>query len=282
MADDLTFYTNPMSRGRIARWMLEEVGHPYETVLLDFGPAMKAPEYRALNPMGKVPTIVHGETVVTECAAICAYLADAFPEAGLAPETGAPRRLLPLAVLRRRPARGRRSTNQSLGVEVPKERRGMVGYGSLPPCSTRWKPRSPGLHRRRPLHRRRRLRRRPDRLGPALRHHRAPPGLHRLLGAHQPAPRRAPRHRDRRRRHARRRRKPDGHDRAPDRGRARARAPRPRRSRLGRRPRPRRASARSGSSRASPRPGASCPAPRSPPRSSTTTPIGPTATTSST
>ncbi|WP_300440189.1 glutathione S-transferase family protein [uncultured Mameliella sp.] len=85
---DITFYTNPMSRGRIARWMLEETGAPYRTEVLDYGPAMKTPEYRALNPMGKVPTIVHGEVVVTECAAICAYLADAFPGAGLAPEPG--------------------------------------------------------------------------------------------------------------------------------------------------------------------------------------------------
>src|SRR5687767_12130319 len=84
---DLVFYTNPMSRGRIIRWMLEEVGQPYETKLLDF-PAMKAPEYLAINPMGKVPAIKHGDTAVTECAAICAYLADAFPEAGLAPPPG--------------------------------------------------------------------------------------------------------------------------------------------------------------------------------------------------
>ncbi|WP_207763647.1 glutathione S-transferase family protein [Mameliella alba] len=85
---DITFYTNPMSRGRIARWMLEETGAPYRTEVLDYGPAMKTPAYRALNPMGKVPTVVHGEVVVTECAAICAYLADAFPEAALAPEPG--------------------------------------------------------------------------------------------------------------------------------------------------------------------------------------------------
>ena len=79
MADDLTFYTNPMSRGRIARWMLEEVGHPYVTELLDYSSTMKAPEYLAINPMGKVPAIRHGDAVVTESAAICAYLADAFP-----------------------------------------------------------------------------------------------------------------------------------------------------------------------------------------------------------
>lgn len=85
---DITLYTNPMSRGRIARWMLEETGVPYRTEVLQYGPEMKAPTYRALNPMGKVPTLVHGKTIITECAAICAYLADAFPEAGLAPEPG--------------------------------------------------------------------------------------------------------------------------------------------------------------------------------------------------
>ena len=79
MADTLTFYTNPMSRGRIIRWMLEEVGQPYETVVLDYASTMKGPEYLAINPMGKVPAIKHGDTVVTEAAAICAYLADAFP-----------------------------------------------------------------------------------------------------------------------------------------------------------------------------------------------------------
>lgn len=83
---DLVFYTNPMSRGRIIRWMLEEVGQPDETRVLDWetGEA-KAADYLAINPMGKVPAIVHDGVVVTECAAICAYLADAFPQAGLAP-----------------------------------------------------------------------------------------------------------------------------------------------------------------------------------------------------
>ena len=79
----LPFYTNPMSRGRIARWMLEETGAPYETIVLDYGTTMKSPDYLAINPMGKVPAIVHDGRVVTEGAAICAYLAMAFPEAGL-------------------------------------------------------------------------------------------------------------------------------------------------------------------------------------------------------
>jgi len=86
MVDSLTFYTNPMSRGRIVRWMLEELGQPYETIVLGYGPEMKAPAYLAVNPMGKVPAVVHGGRVVTECAAICCYLADAFPQAGLMAE----------------------------------------------------------------------------------------------------------------------------------------------------------------------------------------------------
>ena len=85
MAADLTLYTNPMSRARIARWMLEEVGAEYDVVALDYAGAMKTPKFLAVNPMGKVPAIVHRGQVVTETAAICAYLADAFPEAGLGP-----------------------------------------------------------------------------------------------------------------------------------------------------------------------------------------------------
>jgi glutathione S-transferase len=82
---DLVFYTNPNSRGRIVRWMLEEVGQAYETIVLGYQGEMKTPAYLAINPMGKVPALRHGGEVVTEGAAICAYLADAFPDAGLAP-----------------------------------------------------------------------------------------------------------------------------------------------------------------------------------------------------
>ena len=92
MTDSIIFYTNPMSRGQIARWMLEEVGAPYQTEILDYGTTMKAPAYLDINPMGKVPAIRHGDVVVTEGAAICAYLADAFPEKGLAPPPGDPLR----------------------------------------------------------------------------------------------------------------------------------------------------------------------------------------------
>lgn len=131
MTDELVFYTHPMSRGRIARWMLEEVGQPYRTELLIYGGSMKAPEYRAINPMGKVPAIRHGDTVVTEGAAICAYLADAFPEAGLAPPSGDRRRgpYYRWLFFAAGPVEAA-VTNKSLGVEVPPERAPMVGYGS--------------------------------------------------------------------------------------------------------------------------------------------------------
>src|SRR5215213_680182 len=131
MTDELIFYTHPMSRGRIVRWMLEEVGQPYRTEILDYATTMKAPEYLAINPMGKVPAIRHGGTVVTEAAAICAYLADAFPEAGLAPPPGDRRRgpyyrwmffaAGPLEAA---------ASNKALGFEVPEERRRMMGYGT--------------------------------------------------------------------------------------------------------------------------------------------------------
>jgi glutathione S-transferase len=130
MNDELVFFTNPQSRGRIARWMLEEVGAPYTTQLLDYGTTMKAPEYLAINPMGKVPAIRHGNVVVTECAAICAYLADAFPDAGLAPpptDRGAYYRWLFFAAGPLEAA----VINASLGFEVPEEREVMAGYGNL-------------------------------------------------------------------------------------------------------------------------------------------------------
>ena len=83
---DITFYTNPQSRGRTVRWMLEEVGEPYDTEILGYDTSMKSDAYLAINPMGKVPAIVHNGRVVTEVASICAYLADTFPQAGLAPD----------------------------------------------------------------------------------------------------------------------------------------------------------------------------------------------------
>lgn len=126
--DQLTLYTHPMSRGRTVRWMLEELGQPYETVWLDYGAPMKDPSYLALNPMGKVPCLTHGGRVVTEAAAICAYLADAFPEAGLSsPDRANYLRWLFFAAGPVEAA----VVNTALKVEVPADRRGMVGYGAL-------------------------------------------------------------------------------------------------------------------------------------------------------
>ncbi len=89
----LTLYHAVPSRSSIARWMLEEVGEPYEVhpVNLQAGDNLK-PDYLAVNPMGKVPALRHGDTVITEAAAICCYLADAFPQAGLAVPVGDTRR----------------------------------------------------------------------------------------------------------------------------------------------------------------------------------------------
>ncbi|MBT2774183.1 glutathione S-transferase family protein [Halomonas sp. ISL-60] len=89
---ELTFYTHPMSRGRVVRWMLEEVGIPYSVKAMEYGSEMKAKDYLAINPMGKVPAIKHGNIVVTEVAAICAYLADQFPDKKLSPPPQSPAR----------------------------------------------------------------------------------------------------------------------------------------------------------------------------------------------
>ena len=131
MADTLTFYTNPMSRGRIIRWMLEEVGQPYETIVLDYASTMKGADYLKINPMGKVPAIKHGDTVVTECAAICAYLADAFPQAGLAPAVGSKERgpYYRWLFYAAGPVEAAIS-NHSMGWVAAPEKQRMLGYGS--------------------------------------------------------------------------------------------------------------------------------------------------------
>jgi glutathione S-transferase len=131
MTEELVLYTHPMSRGRIARWMLEEVGEPYRAEILEYAGSMKAPGYLAINPMGKVPALRHGETIVTEAAAICAYLADAFPQAGLAPPSGSRLRgpYYRWLFFAAGPIEAA-NTDKSLGVVVPGERARMVGYGS--------------------------------------------------------------------------------------------------------------------------------------------------------
>jgi len=132
MANELVFYTNPRSRGRIVRWMLEEIGQPYRTEVLDYGTTMKAPAYLAINPMGKVPALRHGDVVVTEAAAICAYLADAFPRAGLAPPHGDRLRgpYYRWLFFAAGPVEAAVS-NKAFGFVVPPEREGTIGYGSF-------------------------------------------------------------------------------------------------------------------------------------------------------
>ena len=132
MTETLTFYTNPMSRGRIVRWMLEEVGEPYETVVLDYGTTMKSPEYLSINPMGKVPAIRYGDMIVTEGAAICAFLADMFPDRGLAPAPGNPKRgtYYRWLFFAAGPVEAA-VTAKSLGLLAPADKKAMAGYGSF-------------------------------------------------------------------------------------------------------------------------------------------------------
>jgi len=129
METDIVFYTNPQSRGAIARWMLEETGKHYEEVVLAFGPPMKTAEYRALNPMGKVPAIVHDGRVVTETAAICLYLADVFRDSGLYPNPEEKADYYRWTLFAAGPVE-QAVTARALNWEVPPERRGMAGFGS--------------------------------------------------------------------------------------------------------------------------------------------------------
>ncbi|RMB28446.1 glutathione S-transferase [Sphingomonas sp. PP-F2F-G114-C0414] len=126
----LILYTNPMSRGRIARWMLEEVGAEYETVVLGYDTTMKAEAYRAINPMAKVPALVHNGKIITECAAICAYLAEAFLEAGLAPQADERADYYRWLFYAAGPVEAAVG-NRALGVVPDTAQQRMIGYGSL-------------------------------------------------------------------------------------------------------------------------------------------------------
>lgn len=129
MAEELVFYSNPMSRGRIARWMLEEIGASYRVEWLTFDGSIKSQEYLSVNPMGKVPAIRHDKTVVTEAAAICAYMADTFPEAGLAPPTDQRGDYYRWLFFTAGPLEMAISL-KAFGLEVPKERQRSIGCGS--------------------------------------------------------------------------------------------------------------------------------------------------------
>jgi glutathione S-transferase len=125
----IDFYTNPMSRGQIARWALHEVGADYDQHLLDYGTTMKAPEFLEINPMGKVPAIVHNGKVVTECVAICAYLADAFPAAGLQPTADERADYYRWMFFAAGPVESA-ITNRHLKCELTAEQERMAGYGN--------------------------------------------------------------------------------------------------------------------------------------------------------
>nr|WP_314445382.1 glutathione S-transferase [uncultured Sphingomonas sp.] len=126
---DLVFYTNPQSRGQMVRWMLEEVGAPYETHCLTYGGTMKAEPYLSVNPMGKVPAITHKGRTVTEVAAICAYLADAFPDAGLAPPLAERADYYRFLFFAAGPMEQAFSL-KAVGFEVPQDKQAMFGFGN--------------------------------------------------------------------------------------------------------------------------------------------------------
>lgn len=125
----IDFYTNPMSRGQIARWALHEVGAEYDQHILEYGTTMKAQEYLAINAMGKVPAIVHAGNVVTECAAICAYLTDAFPECGLQPTPAERADYYRWMFFAAGPVEAA-ITNHSAGFDPAPEKEMMFGYGN--------------------------------------------------------------------------------------------------------------------------------------------------------
>jgi glutathione S-transferase len=126
----LTFYTNPRSRGRIARWMLEEAGAEYDTVILDYAASMKEQAFLSINPMGKVPAIVHDGRVVTEGAAICAYLAEAFPAAALAPADAERADYYRWMFFAAGPVEAA-VTNKAINLVPDEQHQRLVGYGTF-------------------------------------------------------------------------------------------------------------------------------------------------------
>jgi glutathione S-transferase len=128
----LTLYHAAPSRSSIVRWMLEEVGEPYDLHVLNLmNGEQKAPDYLAVNPMGKVPALKHGDIVITEAAAICTYLADAFPKAGLSVPIGDPRRGVYLKWLFFAPSCIEPAVTDRAFPRKEEPRRGMLGYGDF-------------------------------------------------------------------------------------------------------------------------------------------------------
>ncbi len=127
----IDFYTNAMSRGRIAHWMLEELGEPYTTHWVEYGEAMKSVEYLGINPMGKVPALVHDGATITECAAIVTYLAAVFPEKGLIPSQPAALANFYRWMFFAAGPVEQATTSKSMDWEVTEKNRPMLGFGCL-------------------------------------------------------------------------------------------------------------------------------------------------------
>jgi len=128
----LTLYHAAPSRSSVTLWMLEELGHPYDLKLINLqaGENLK-PDYLAINPMGKVPALKHGDTIITELAAICTYLADEFPDAKLNVPVGTPRRGLYLKWLFFGPGCLEPAVIDRAAPRKEGARRAMLGYGDF-------------------------------------------------------------------------------------------------------------------------------------------------------
>lgn len=128
----LTLYHASPSRSSIVLWVLEEIGEPYDIHLLSLKNGdNRKPDFLAINPMGKVPALRHGDTVITETAAICTYLADEFPGAKLNVPIGTPRRGIYLKWLFFGPGCLEAAVTDRAAPRKEEPRRGMLGYGDF-------------------------------------------------------------------------------------------------------------------------------------------------------
>lgn len=129
---NLTLYHAPQSRSSVVLWMMEELGQPYDIKVLSLSAGdNRKPDYLAINPMGKVPALKHGDTVITEVAAICTYLTDEFPDAKLNVPIGTPRRGVYLKWLFFNPGCLEPAVIDRAAPRKEEPRRGMLGYGDF-------------------------------------------------------------------------------------------------------------------------------------------------------
>lgn len=129
--DTITLYTNPTSRGNGVLWFLEECDAPYETVIIPFGEPMKTDEYTRINPMGKVPALKHGDTVLTETVAILTYLAEQFPQHNLIPPACTPERARYYQLMMFATHCEYACLDQYMHIPSSPERNKSIGYGSF-------------------------------------------------------------------------------------------------------------------------------------------------------